>query len=66
MASNSNENNNQISSDHPLFYVKEKNYFLDQLSNKVAVESKFNPVDLKRNARIDHLMVKHKNINKQI
>jgi hypothetical protein len=46
--------------------VKEKNYFLEQLSNKVAVESKFNRMDLKRNARVDHLMDRHAKINQQI
>lgn len=59
-------NENAISSDHPLFYVREKNYFLEQLSSKVAVQSKFNQIDLKRNVRVDHLIDRHNKINEKI
>jgi len=37
-----------------LFYAKEKNYFLQQLSQKMEIETRLPTVDLRRNMRIDY------------
>jgi hypothetical protein len=53
------ESNKELSSDHPLFYVQAKNYFLEQLSNKVSVENRLGTMDLKRNVRIGQFVQRH-------
>ena len=51
-----------LAADHPLFYTQHRTHYLQQLTQRVAVQTELPTVDLRRNMRIDHFLGQYNQI----